>query len=104
ADANHRGARETRVILPWSDWNTRQQLVLAENDVRRNFLRSFHRSFDPDDRLGGYSVLAKKPGDMLRNELVPAHAEGAERRTILAHDIIVDGRTNRDKSSRKSVP
>jgi hypothetical protein len=52
--------------------------VLAENDIRRNFLRSFDCGFDPDDRFGGYSMLTKKPGDMLRNELVPAHAKSAK--------------------------
>jgi hypothetical protein len=77
--------------------------VLAEDDVRRSFLRRLDGSLDPDDRLGGYSVLAEKPGDMLRNEFVPAHAKGAERRTILAHNTIVDGRTNQDKSYRKHV-
>jgi hypothetical protein len=46
-------------------------------------------------------MFTKKPGDMLRNELMPAHADGAERRTVLAHDNIVDRRTNRDKSSRE---
>ena len=77
-DADYCCTRETGVFLPCRDRNACQQLVLAENDIRRDLLRRFDCAFNPDDRLGGYSVLAEKPRDMLRNELVPTHAKGAK--------------------------
>ena len=83
--ANHRCAGETLVIFPDGDRIAGEQLMLTQNDVGRDVLCSIDCSIDADNRFRDQPVLAKKPGDVLRDIMVLAHAQGVKPLTIFAH-------------------
>jgi hypothetical protein len=91
------------VSFPDADRKAREQLVLAENYIRRLQVGRQKSAFGSDDAVCLYSEGAEKSPDVLGNILVSAYAEGAEASLLVTHERIVGVGTARHKGMSGSV-
>ena len=53
-------ARQKRVLLPRLEWNSGEEIVVAEDDIGSLRVRHIYRIGDPDDALGVDAELCEK--------------------------------------------